>query len=74
MTAVDITHRIAPLYSIPEESAEERVMVRTEIRRPDREHASIREIDWNDRSAVHCFSRAARHALLAGGEVISRRI
>lgn len=45
--------------------------VRTEIHRPDRAAPSVRIIDWNDRAAVHRFSRAARECLVAGGRVIS---
>lgn len=48
--------------------------VRTEIHRPDRRVPSVRIIDWNDRAAVHRFSRAARECLLVGGRVVSEAV
>ena len=50
------------------------LMVRTEIHRPDRRAPSVRIVDWNDRGAVHRFSRAARECLLAGGRVVSEAV
>lgn len=50
------------------------LMVRTEIHRPNRRAPSVRIVDWNDRVAVHRFSRAARECLLAGGRVVSEAV
>lgn len=59
---------------MPETTKRASLTVRTEIHRPDRTIPSVRIIDWNDRTAVHRFSRAARECLLAGGRVISQAV
>ena len=59
---------------MPDTDTKPALMVRTEIHRPDRSHPTVRILDWNDRAAVHRFSRAAREGLLAGGRVISTAV